>query len=52
MIFYFLHLITLIFVTLKLTKNIDWSWWIIFAPTIISLTLEILLIATVFSAMR
>lgn len=25
-------ILTLIFLVLKLTKNIDWSWWYIFSP--------------------
>ena len=29
-----LHLFTLLFVGLKLGGIIDWSWWLIFAPSI------------------
>ena len=28
----FLGLLTLIFITLKLTDNIDWSWWWVLSP--------------------
>ena len=27
------HLATLMFVGLKLTNNIDWSWWLVLAPS-------------------
>ncbi len=30
--FPFLAILTLIFITLKLTDNIDWSWWWVMAP--------------------
>jgi hypothetical protein len=29
----FLNLLTILFVGLKLTDHIDWSWWIVLAPT-------------------
>ena len=28
----FISLLTLIFITLKLTNYIDWSWWAVLAP--------------------
>lgn len=31
----FLGLLTLIFITLKLTDHIDWSWWWVLAPLLI-----------------
>lgn len=31
----FLSVLTLIFITLKLTEMIDWSWWFVLAPTLI-----------------
>lgn len=31
-----LHLLTLLFIGLKLTNFIDWSWWLVLAPSIIS----------------
>jgi hypothetical protein len=30
----FLSVLTLIFITLKLTEFIDWSWWFVLAPTL------------------
>lgn len=33
--FSFLHLFTLLFVGLKLTNNIDWSWWYVLAPSLV-----------------
>lgn len=35
------HLMTLLFVILKVAGFIDWSWWYIFIPTYISATLMI-----------
>jgi len=32
---YFLLVLTLIFITLKLTGNIDWSWWWVLSPILI-----------------
>lgn len=29
----FFGLLQLIFITLKLIDKIDWSWWVVFAPT-------------------
>jgi hypothetical protein len=31
----FLSVLTLIFIVLKLTEFIDWSWWLVLAPTMI-----------------
>lgn len=28
----FFGLLTIVFITLKLTGNIDWSWWLVLAP--------------------
>lgn len=28
----FIGLITLLFIVLKLTNYIDWSWWFVFSP--------------------
>jgi hypothetical protein len=33
----FLNLLTLIFVVAKLLHFINWSWWLVFAPTLISI---------------
>lgn len=32
----FLNIIMLIFMTLKLLNKIDWSWWLVLSPTILS----------------
>lgn len=39
------HLFTLVFVALKLAHQIDWSWWLVFLPSIIHLTLGILFLS-------
>jgi len=36
------------FIVLKLCKVIDWSWWCVLLPTIISVGLAVLIIAVVF----
>lgn len=41
----FLNLLTLLFVVAKLAKAIDWSWWIIFIPTYISVVIVFIVIA-------
>lgn len=35
----FIGLLTLIFITLKLTHVITWSWWWVLSPTLISFAL-------------
>ena len=35
----FLNLLTVIFVACKLLSVIDWSWWLVFAPTILNVLL-------------
>lgn len=32
----FLNLLTIVFVIGKLFSVIDWSWWLVFAPTILN----------------
>ena len=39
-----LNSLTLIFIVLKLTELIDWSWWLVFSPTIIKFILIIFII--------
>lgn len=39
-----INALTLIFVTLKLTGVIDWSWWWVLAPTWMSLAAFILIL--------
>jgi hypothetical protein len=40
----FFSILTLIFITLKLTGHITWSWWWVLAPTWIPLALVLLII--------
>lgn len=35
----FLHIMTFIFVILKLTGVINWTWWIVFLPSLIHIGL-------------
>jgi len=41
----FTSILTLIFITLKLTGNIDWSWWLVLAPTILSIAIGLIFFA-------
>jgi len=41
-VFPFLPILTLIFITLKLTGYITWSWWWVLSPMLIPLALVIL----------
>ena len=38
----FLDVLTLIFITLKLTDVINWSWWVVLSPIWIQLVLIII----------
>ena len=40
----YLHLLTILFVGLKLTHFIDWSWWAVILPSCLSVGLVIGLI--------
>jgi hypothetical protein len=40
----FVGLLTLLFITLKLTHVIDWSWWWVLSPIWINIILGIILI--------
>lgn len=40
----FLNILTVIFVIAKLAGAISWSWWIVFAPTIVSVVLGLIVI--------
>lgn len=40
----FLNILTLIFVVAKLFGAITWSWWLVFAPVLISVGLSILIL--------
>ena len=48
----FFNVLTILFIGLKLTNYIDWSWWLVLAPSIISLifTIIILTISAVIQA--
>jgi hypothetical protein len=39
-----LHLLTIIFVCAKILTLIDWSWWLVFLPSIIAVIIAILMI--------
>lgn len=45
----FFTVLTLIFIVLKLTHYIDWSWWFVIMPTIIHGMLFVLLMGIVAS---
>lgn len=46
----FCGLLTIVFITLKLTNYIDWSWWLVLSPMWIPLALAgvMLIIAGIF----
>jgi len=44
----FLNLLTLIFVTLKLTGFIDWSWWLVISPLLANFVILIFLLVCLF----
>ena len=44
----FLSLLTLLFVGLKLTNYITWSWWWVLSPTLFSLGFGFLILLTFF----
>jgi hypothetical protein len=41
----FMSALTLVFVVLKLTDYIDWSWWLVLLPTLLHVGLAIVIIA-------
>lgn len=43
----FLGMLTILFVALKLTGVISWSWWWVLSPTTIPLVIALLIIAFV-----
>jgi hypothetical protein len=45
------NVLTLIFITLKLTNFIDWSWWWVLSPTLIPIAL-IFVIALIHSIIK
>jgi hypothetical protein len=40
-------LLTIVFITLKLTGYIDWSWWLVFAPMWIPLAFVLVVLILV-----
>lgn len=40
----FVGLLTLLFIGLKLTHNIDWSWWWVLSPSLITIGVCLLII--------
>ena len=38
----FTEILTIVFIVLRLTKVIDWSWWWVFSPILISIVITIL----------
>lgn len=50
--FPFLSILVLIFITLKLTGHITWSWWWVFAPFWIPIVIAFCLLVTVFIVER
>jgi len=43
----FCGLLTVLFVGLKLTGYIDWSWWWVFSPLLIGFALAVVILAIV-----
>jgi hypothetical protein len=41
----FAGLLTIVFITLKLTSYINWSWWWVLSPSLISIGIVLILIA-------
>ncbi len=41
----FLGLLTIVFITLKLTGHIDWSWWWVWSPVWIAVGIVIVIVA-------
>jgi len=48
----FTGLLTIVFLVLKLTNVISWSWWWIFSPIWISVAIVILLICLVYIVLK
>jgi hypothetical protein len=43
----FFGLLTIVFITLKLTGYIDWSWWWVLAPTWVPISIAIVILTAV-----
>ena len=46
----FFGLLTIVFITLKLTDHIDWSWWWVLAPMWMPFVLVIIILLLILSA--
>ena len=44
----FVGALTILFIALKLTDNISWSWWWVLSPIWISITIVVLILGTAF----
>jgi hypothetical protein len=44
----FCNFLTLLFITLKLTGVIDWSWWLVLSPLLVNIALIFLFLVCVF----
>jgi hypothetical protein len=44
----FCNYLTLLFIALKLTSVIDWSWWLVLSPLLVNFALIFLLLVCVF----
>jgi len=47
-----LEVLTIVFIVLKLIGTIDWSWWVVLWPTIISVPFYVIWFGAVVIAMR
>lgn len=41
----YIHILTLIFVVAKILGYVSWSWWLVFLPSIIGVTIGLTIIA-------
>jgi len=42
----FFGMLTILFIGLKLTDNVDWSWWWVFSPILFSISLFVIVLGT------
>jgi len=47
----FTGLLTIVFIVLKLTEVIDWSWWWVISPILISVGLSIIFLGLILLAL-
>ena len=48
----FVGLLTILFIGLKLTNNIDWSWWWVLSPIWITMLIVLAIVAIAVAASR